>query len=227
MHSASIPLASDNGLRNLWVANWWSLQNSRSNPRLVVTRCLTTIGHMKSLLLLIVHSLVLIVKALRPGGVKSITAENVLLRHQLAVLSRSRQKAPNLRTNDCFLLGAVSLLVSPKRLFAVAIIIKPATLLKFHGALVKRKYRRLFINQHSQGGQFYLAVLDAKRVSFKLLLTQVRAMFTNYRWMVLPVRRFARTPVYFRPGIFRAVSHFLSSCPSLAPDNASRDSLSA
>ena len=99
---------------------------------------------MKSAVLLIVHSLVLIVKALRPGGVKAIIAENALLWHQLAVLGRSRQKAPSLRTSDRFLLAAVSLLVSPRRLSTVAIIIKPATLLKFHRALVKRKYRRLF-----------------------------------------------------------------------------------
>jgi len=99
---------------------------------------------MKSAVLLIVHSLVLIVKALRPGGVKAIIAENVLLRHQLAILSRSRQKAPNLHTSDRFLFGTLSLLISPRRLFTVAIIIKPATLLKFHRALVKRKYRRLF-----------------------------------------------------------------------------------
>ncbi len=102
---------------------------------------------MKSAILLIIHSLVLIVKALRPGGVKAIIAENVLLRHQLAVLGRSRQKAPNLHTSDRFLFGALSLLVSPRRLFTVAIIIKPATLLKFHRALVKRKYRRLFSNK--------------------------------------------------------------------------------
>jgi putative transposase len=108
---------------------------------------------MKSTVLLIVHSLVLIVKALRPGGVKAIIAENALLRHQLAVLGRSRKKAPNLRTSDRFLLGAVSLLVSPRRLFTVAIIIKPATLLKFHRALVKRKYRRLFSNKgHKRPG---------------------------------------------------------------------------
>ncbi len=102
---------------------------------------------MKSAVLLIVHSLVLIVKALRPGGVKAIIAENVLLRHQLAILSRSRQKAPNLHTSDRFLFGTLSLLISPRRLFTVAIIIKPATLLKFHRALVKRKYRRLFSNK--------------------------------------------------------------------------------
>ncbi len=108
---------------------------------------------MKSAVLLVVHSLVLIVKALRPGGVKALIAENLLLKHQLGILARARQKSPNLKTSDRFLLGALSLLVSPRRLFSVAIIIKPATLLKFHRALVKRKYRRLFSNKgHSRPG---------------------------------------------------------------------------
>ncbi len=71
----------------------------------------------------------------------------------LLVLSRARRKAPNLQTSDRFLLGALSLLVSPRRLFTVAKIIKPATLLKIHRALVKRKYRRLVSNKgHRQFG---------------------------------------------------------------------------
>jgi putative transposase len=101
---------------------------------------------MKSTILHFVHLLVLIVKAVRPGGVKAIIAENVLLRHQLALLSRSRRKAPNLQTRDRLLFGVLSLLISPRRLSTVAIIIKPATLLKFHRALIKRKYRSLFSN---------------------------------------------------------------------------------
>ena len=101
-------------------------------------------GHMKSAVLLIVQSLVLIVKVLRPGGIKAIIAENLILKQQLIVLSRSRSKAPNLQSSDRFLLGALSLLISPRRLFTVAIIVKPATLFNFHRALVKRKYHRLF-----------------------------------------------------------------------------------
>jgi transposase InsO family protein len=103
---------------------------------------------MKSAVLIFVHSLVLIVRTLRPGGVKAIISENLILKQQLIVLNRARRKAPNLQTSDRFLLGALSLLISPRRLFTVAIIIKPATLIKFHRALVKRKYRRLFSNKN-------------------------------------------------------------------------------
>ena len=93
------------------------------------------------------HLLVLFAKSLKSGGTKATIAENLLLKQQLIVLSRARKKAPNLQTSDRFLFGALSLLISPRRLSTVAIIIKPATLLKYHRALVKRKYRSLFSNK--------------------------------------------------------------------------------
>ena len=101
---------------------------------------------MRSTALLLLDLLILFAKSLRPGGCKAIIAENLILRHQLTVLSRSRRKAPNLRARERIALGCLSLFISPRRLRSVAIVIKPATLLKFHRALVKRKYRRLFSN---------------------------------------------------------------------------------
>ena len=38
-------------------------------------------------------------------------------------------------------------MISPKRLARIAIILRPATFLKFHKALVKRKYKLLFSNK--------------------------------------------------------------------------------
>jgi len=108
---------------------------------------------MKSAVLLFVHFLVLIAKALRPGGIKALIAENLLLKHQLTVLSRARQRAPNLKATDRFLFGMLSLVVAQKRLRSMAVIIQPATLLKFHRTLVNRKYQRLFSNKgHKRSG---------------------------------------------------------------------------
>jgi putative transposase len=42
-------------------------------------------------------------------------------------------------------LGVCALLVSPKRLNKMAVILKPSTLLCFHHALVKRKYRLRYL----------------------------------------------------------------------------------
>jgi hypothetical protein len=99
---------------------------------------------MRDLLLLAVHLLVTLAKFLRPGGVRGVAAESLLLKHQLLISNRSRQRAPNLTTVDRCVLGLTTLFVSPRRIPKLGALIKPATLLKFHKALVHRKYRLLF-----------------------------------------------------------------------------------
>ena len=79
-----------------------------------------------------------------PGGVRAVSAENLLLKQQLIVLRRARQRAPNLTLRDRLLCGFGSLFLSPGRIRKVAIGVRPATLLAFHQALVRRKYRQLF-----------------------------------------------------------------------------------
>ena len=79
-----------------------------------------------------------------PGGVRAVIAENLLLKQQLIVLRRARQRAPNLMLSDRLLCGLGSLFLSPGRIRKVAIGVRPSTLLAFHQALVRRKYRRLF-----------------------------------------------------------------------------------
>ncbi len=99
---------------------------------------------MRDVLVLFVHLIVTIVRLMRPGGVRSVVAECVLLRHQLQVLNRPRQRAPDLRPIDRFIAGLCAGLMRPARLLRSAIVLKPATILHFHRALVRRKYRDLF-----------------------------------------------------------------------------------
>ena len=99
---------------------------------------------MREFLILAVHLLVTIAKLLRPGGVRAVAAESLLLKHQLLINNRSRQRAPNLTTLDRFLLGLTTMFVSPRRIPKLGALVKPATLLKFHKELVDRKYRLLF-----------------------------------------------------------------------------------
>jgi hypothetical protein len=99
---------------------------------------------MRDVLVLFVHLIVTIVRLMRPGGVRSVLAECVLLRHQLQVLNRPRQRAPDLHPIDRFIAGLCGGLMRPARLLRSAIVLKPATILKFHRSLVKRKYRELF-----------------------------------------------------------------------------------
>jgi hypothetical protein len=98
----------------------------------------------RSLLFLAVQLIVTLAKVMRPGGVHSVIAESLLLKHQLLVSRRSRRRAPPLTTIDRFVLGLMTLFVSPRRVAKLAAVLKPATLLRFHKALVDRKYRRLF-----------------------------------------------------------------------------------
>ena len=67
-----------------------------------------------------------------------------MLKHQLLIANRSRQRAPNLTSIDRFVLGLTTLFVSLRRIAKLGTLVKPATLLKFHKALVDRKYRLLF-----------------------------------------------------------------------------------
>jgi putative transposase len=99
---------------------------------------------MRDLIAIFLHLVVTASRIIRPGGVRSIIAESVLLKHQLLVLNRSRHRAPNLRIWDRIVAGFCSLFVKPVRLARVAIAFKPSTLLSFHRALVRRKYQLLF-----------------------------------------------------------------------------------
>jgi hypothetical protein len=78
-------------------------------------------------------------KLLHPGGVHAVAAESLLLKHQLLISNRARQRAPNLTTRDRFVLGLTTLFVNPRRIAKLGALVKPATLFKFHRALVDRK----------------------------------------------------------------------------------------
>ena len=99
---------------------------------------------MRDLVLLFVHVVTVLIRLVRPGGMRAVLAESVLLRHQLLILNRSRHRGPNLRTSDRLITGWCAILVLPRRLIRSAIVVKPSSLLKFHRALVHRKYRLLF-----------------------------------------------------------------------------------
>jgi hypothetical protein len=99
---------------------------------------------MRELLILVIHLLVTFAKLVRPGGVRAVAAESLLLKHQLLVANRSRQRAPNLTSTDRFVLGLTTLFVNPRRIVKLGALVKPATLFKFHKSLVDRKYSLLF-----------------------------------------------------------------------------------
>jgi hypothetical protein len=98
---------------------------------------------MREVLIVAIHLLVTLAKLLRPGGVRAVAAESLLLKHQVLISNRSRHRAPNLTTLDRVVLGLATLFVSPRRIAELGALIKRATLFKFHQAVVDRKYRLL------------------------------------------------------------------------------------
>ena len=125
---------------------------------------------MKDLVLLLIHLLATLAKLLGPGGAKAIVADSLLMKQQLLVISRSRKRAPNLSVLDRFLLGFWSLFLSPHHIQRSSIILRPSTLLRFHEALKKRKYRLLFTSrQKGQPGpkgpsqEMILVIVEMKR----------------------------------------------------------------
>ena len=81
------------------------------------------------------------IRLVRPGGVRALVAENLIMKQQLLVLARSRHRAPNLSRLERLVLGLCTLHVSPRRLPKVAAGLRPSTLLNHHQCLVRRKYR--------------------------------------------------------------------------------------
>jgi len=102
------------------------------------------------LLTLMFSYLLIYVKTLRPGGIKAIVAENKLLRQQLIIANRGRKRSPHLTLFDRLCLALMVGIISPERLLKAAILIKPATLLKIHKTLIKRKHHLLFSSKNKK-----------------------------------------------------------------------------
>jgi transposase InsO family protein len=96
---------------------------------------------------LLVHLIVSLVRLLKPGGLKVVMAETMAMKQQLIVMNRGRSRSPKLTTSDRFLFGLLAFFIDEKRLQKVVVIIRPSTILSFHGALVRRKYSRLYSNK--------------------------------------------------------------------------------
>src|SRR5215467_12949911 len=77
---------------------------------------------MRDILTLFLHAIVIIIRLGRPGGLRSVVSESVLLRHQILILNRGRKRAPNLRSTDRILAG---LCCPPEKLWGRPILGRP------------------------------------------------------------------------------------------------------
>jgi len=71
---------------------------------------------MRDLVILFIHLIATFARLLGPGGMRSVAAESVLVKQQLLILNRPRQRSPNLRASDRLVAGLCALLLRPARL---------------------------------------------------------------------------------------------------------------
>jgi hypothetical protein len=74
---------------------------------------------MRDVVILFVHLIVTAVRLARPGGLRSVVAESVLVKHQLLILNRGRKRAPNLCSADRVIAGLCTLFMLPSTRSAV------------------------------------------------------------------------------------------------------------
>ena len=70
---------------------------------------------MRDVVLLLVHLIVTVVRLARPGGLRGVVAESVLVKHQLRILQRGRKRAPNLRPADRIIVALCTLFLRSAR----------------------------------------------------------------------------------------------------------------
>jgi hypothetical protein len=60
---------------------------------------------MHHLVILFIHLIAILTRLHEPGGVRSLVAESLLLKHQLMIVNRCRRRSPNLSSWDRILAG--------------------------------------------------------------------------------------------------------------------------
>ncbi len=55
---------------------------------------------MRNLVVLFIPFITALARLLGPGGVRSLVAESLLLKHQLPIVNRSRRRSPNLSASE-------------------------------------------------------------------------------------------------------------------------------
>jgi len=98
------------------------------------------------------HLLLTFAKLCRRGGVRAVAAESLLLKQQLLISSRSRQRAPNLTTRDRFMLWLTTLFVSRRRVATISALLSPST---FSSSITRWSIANIiysFLRQPNVGG---------------------------------------------------------------------------
>jgi hypothetical protein len=107
--SSPRPFAKQSSLRsNLLIWNDLCLANCYS-PMIPQDFPSCYYSSMRNLAVLVIHLIATLARLLGPGGVRSLVAESLLLKHQLLIVNRSRQRSPNLSAGDRILAALLAL----------------------------------------------------------------------------------------------------------------------
>ena len=74
---------------------------------------------MRDVVILFIHLIVTLIRLARPGGLRSVVAESVLVKHQLLILNRGRKRAPNLRATERIIAGLCAPFINPARILVL------------------------------------------------------------------------------------------------------------
>src|SRR6516162_1044355 len=66
---------------------------------------------MRDVLILFLHVIVTVIRLARPGGLRSVVAESLLVKHQLRILNRGCKRAPNQRAAERFIASLCTLFI--------------------------------------------------------------------------------------------------------------------
>ena len=141
-------------------------------------RCFyNTINVIMKIIALISSYIVLCLRLLSPGGSRAVAAENIILRQQQITF------------------GLLSSMISVKQLTRIAIILKPGTLLKFHKALVSRKYSPLFSNKPGPDEKIIHLIIEMKQrnpsYGYRRIAMQISNTFhLKIDWLMVVMDKF-------------------------------------
>lgn len=145
---------------------------------------------MRDLLLLSIHFLCLLVKLLKPGGVRAVMAENLALKQQLITLNRCNKRSPKLTSFDRFFYGLLAFIIGEHRIHKIAVILKPSTILKFH-----RRYKHKL---PFGGGPSWLTFIGQVKDSlWSVDLFRCESVSLKSHWVMVIMDQFTRRIIGF------------------------------
>jgi transposase InsO family protein len=145
----------------------------------------------REILILASHLLVTLAKLLLPGGVRAVAAESLLLKQQLLISNRCRQRAPNLTAVDRFLLAFASPQTRPK-------------------GSVRGTHRRHHRAEASQSALRLTFIAQATDSLWSVDLFRCESILLHSHWVLVVIDVFTRGIIGF--GIERASSDGMSVC---------------